>query len=294
MEINNTMKFLAYEGMVKVTCVDTLQLVRSVKNIHNLSKTTTKIMSDSLTISAILAADLKDDSDNVTIQIKPNGPVGTIVCVLKKGAKVKGYIQIPDFESKPTEDGLINVKEALGDEGYIYIIKDMGLKEPYIGITELINGDITNSMVKYYANSEQIPTVLSTGMLFGDNGDIKCAGGYIIQLMPDATKEVIDKIENAVNSAPSISKMLEDGYDLVKIAKTITGDNDIMMMLGTIENEYLCDCSRERMENGLISLGKEELQQMINEDKSINTKCHFCNQDYEFTTKDLEELIRKI
>ncbi len=290
---NNTMKFLAYEGMVKVTCVDTLKLVQKAKEIHKLSKTTSKIMSNVLTIGAILGADLKNEIDNLTIQIKPSGPVGTIVCVIKKGAKVKGYIQVPDIEVPPTLEGKIDEKAVIGDHGTLYIIKDIGLKEPYVGITELINGDIVNSLVGYYAKSEQIPTVLSTGMLFNEKGDIKCSGGYIIQLMPDATKEVIDKIEKAVQSAPTITQMIEQGYDLVKIAKTITGDNDIMMMLGTIENEYTCDCSRDRMEKGLISLGKKELQEMIDENKSVNTKCHFCNNNYEFTIEDIKQLLKQ-
>mgnify|MGYP003300920423 CR=1 FL=1 len=166
----------------------------------------------------------------------------------------------------------------------------MGLKEPYVGITELIDGDIVNSIVRYYANSEQIPTVLSTGMLFDENGDVKCSGGYIIQLMPDATQEVIQKIENAIANAPSISKMLEDGYDLVKIAKTITGDNDIMMMLGTIENEYLCDCSRERMERAIFSMGKEAIEELA-EDEITEVSCHFCNTKYQFEKSEIQKLI---
>ena len=291
---DNTMKFLAHEGMVKVTCVNTKEMIKKAIDIHKLSKTSTKILGDILTIGAILGADLKDDSDNVTIQIKTNGPVGTIVCVLKKGAKVKGYIQKPNLELEPTSDGKINEKAAIGNEGALYIIKDMGLKEPYIGVTQIINGDIVNSFVEYYAKSEQIPTVLSTGMLFDQNNEVKVCGGYIIQLMPDATNEVIEKIENAIKNAPSISYMLENDYDLVKIAKTITGDEDIMMMLGEIKNEYLCDCSRQRMEKGLISLGEEELKQIIEEGKSINTKCHFCNADYEFTIEQLQKLIYDI
>lgn len=289
---NNTMKFLAYEGMVKVTCVDTLELVQKAREVHELSKTSTKIMSNVLTIGAILSADLKNDTDNLTIQIKTNGLIGNIVCVAKRGAKVKGYVQVPSIEVPPTEDGKINEKEAMGNNGTIYIIKDMGLKNPYVGITELINGDIVNSLVQYYAKSEQIPTVLSTGMLFDNNGSIKCSGGYIIQLMPDATPEVIEKIEKAVQLAPTMTQMLEQDYDLVKIAKTITGDNDIMMMLGEIQNEYICDCSKERMENGLISLGKTELQEIVNEGKKIDTQCQFCNTKYEFTIEDIKGLIK--
>lgn len=291
MEKNNTMKFLAYEGMVKVTCVDTRELITSAKNIHKLSKTATKIMGDIVTIGAIMGADLKEDTDNITIQIKGNGPIGQVVCVAKKGAKIKGYIQVPHLETEPTKEGKIDEKLAIGDNGTIYIIKDMGLKEPYVGITELINGDIVNAFVQYYAKSEQIPTVLATGMLFDNENNIKVGGGYIIQLMPDATTEIIEKIENAIKKAPSISQMLEQDYDLVKIAKTITGDNDILMMLGIIQNEYACDCSKERMEKGLISLGKSEIEQIINEGKDIHTKCQFCNKDYEFTIDELSNLV---
>ena len=291
---DNTMKFLAHEGMVKVTCVNTKEMIQNAIDIHKLSKTSAKVFGDVLTIGAILGADLKDDSDNITLQVRGNGPIGQVVCVTKKGAKVKGYVQNPSIELAPTEDGKVNSKAAIGNEGIVYIIKDMGLKEPYIGVTQIVNGDIVNSFVEYYAKSEQIPTVLSTGMLFDENNDVKVCGGYIIQLMPDATNEVIDKIENVVKNAPSISYMLENDYDLVKIAKTITGDEEIMMMLGEIKNEYSCDCSRQRMEKGLVSLGEEELKQIIEEGKSINTKCHFCNTDYEFTIEQLQKLIYDI
>lgn len=290
MDKNNTMKFLAYEGMVKITCVDTKELITNIINIHKLSKTAAKIMGDVATIGTILGADLKEDTDNITIQIKGNGPIGQVVCVAKKGAKVKGYVQAPQLEVEPTKEGKIDEKTAIGDNGTIYIIKDIGLKEPYVGITELINGDIVNSFVEYYAKSEQIPTVLSTGMLFDEQNNIKVSGGYIIQLMPDATNEILEKIEESIKQAPSISQMLEQDFDLIKIAKTVTGDNDIMVMLGTLQNEYVCDCSKERMKNGLISLGKIEIQQIIDEGKNIHARCHFCNKDYEFTIKELSNL----
>ena len=285
------MKFLAHEGMVIVTCVNTKEMINKARNIHNLSKTATKVISNVLTIGAIIGADLKDESDNITIQVRGNGPIGQVICVAKKGAKVKGYVQEPSLDLPPTKEGKIDENAAVGDSGVVYIIKDMGLKEPYIGVTALKSGDVVNSFVEYYAKSEQIPTVLSTGMTFDAENNVKVAGGYIIQLMPDATNEVIEKVEKAVKEAESISSMLEKDYDLVKIAKEITGDNDIMMMLGQIENDYVCDCSKDRMERGLVSLGKDELQKIIEDGEDIHTTCHFCNNDYVFTIKEIEKLM---
>lgn len=288
---NNTMKFLAHEGMVKVTCVNTKDTINKAKEIHGFSKTVTKVMSNVLTVGTIIGADLKDDIDNVTIQVRGDGPIGQVICVAKKGAKVKGYVKNAQIELAPTEEGKIDEQAAVGHNGVIYIIKDMGLKEPYVGVIQLNNGDIVNSFVEYYAKSEQIPTVLSTGMTFDEENNVKVSGGYIIQLMPDATDEVIEKIEQAIKNSESISSMLEKEFDLVKIAKIITGDDNIMMMLGEIENEYVCDCSKDRMERGLVSLGKEELNNIIKDGEDIHTKCHFCNKDYTFTINEITNLI---
>lgn len=270
--MNNAMKFLACNSTVKVTCVNTIKLVNKAKEIHGLSKLAVKIFGEFLTIGAILGADLKDDTDNLTLQVKSD--YSQMTCVCKKGAKVKGYIQ----------------NEPIFENGTMYIIKDLGLKEPYIGITNIENGDIVKSFVKYYAKSEQIPTVLSAGVVFDENNNIKQAGGYMIQLMPDATEDVIDLIENNVKNTETMTQMLDKNMSLMQIAKFLTKDEDILTMIADIKNEYVCDCSKEKMLNGMATLSKEEIQNIINENKDIETVCHFCNKKYIIKIEELKHI----
>ncbi|MBE5821729.1 MAG: Hsp33 family molecular chaperone HslO [Clostridiales bacterium] len=292
--MSNVEKFLAYEGMAKITCVDTTEVVRKAKEIHNLSKTATAALGRLLTMGVIIGADLKEDTDNVTLQVKGNGPIGSMTVVTKKGAKVKGCVTNPEIEVKPKENGKLDVQGIVGNEGYIYIIKDIGLKEPYVGISEIVSGEIAEDFANYYATSEQIPTVLALGVCFDDNNEVKKAGGYLLQLMPDATEEIIDKLEKIISNVPSITQMLSDNISLYDIAKTITGDEYLLTMLGEISNEYICDCSEDRMTKGLISLGKDELKDIISEGKDIDLECHFCNKKYTFDVNKLNELLQSI
>lgn len=292
--MSNVEKFLAYEGMVKITCVDTTETVKKAKEIHNLSKTVTAAMGRLLTMGAIMGADLKEDNDNITLQVKGNGPIGNMTCIAKKGAKVKAYVTNGKVEVKPKESGKLDVQGVVGTEGYIYIIKDIGLKEPYVGISEIVSGEIAEDFANYYATSEQVPTVLALGVCFDENNEVSKAGGYLLQLMPDATDDIIDKLENSIKNLPTITEMLSDNISLYDIAKMITQDEDLLTMLGEINNEYVCDCSFERMQSGLISLGKKELQDIIDEGKDIELECHFCNKKYNFTIDMLKELVNNI
>lgn len=292
--MSNVEKFLAYEGMVKITCVDTTETVKKSRVIHNLSKTATAALGRLLTMGVIMGADLKEDTDNITLQVKGNGPIGNMTCVTRKGSKVKGFVANGEVETKPKANGKLDVQGIVGKEGYIYIIKDIGLKEPYVGISEIISGEIAEDFANYYATSEQIPTVLALGVCFDDDNEVKKAGGYLIQLMPDATDEIIDKLEKIIANVPTITQLLSDNISLYDIAKMLTGDEYLLTMLGEINNEYVCDCSEERMEKGLISLGKEELQDIINEGKDIELECHFCNKKYNFNINKLNDILKSL
>ena len=281
--MENTMKFLACNQTVKVTCVDTTELVKKAVKIHSLNLIATKIFGEILTISAILGADLKEKEDNLTVQIDTRSIMGKIICVCKMGAKVKGYIQNPNILDEDIFDQNMQMN----------IIKDMGLKEPYIGIVEIENRNIANAFTEYFAKSEQVPTAISIGVTFKENGEINKAGGYMIQLLPDAEEETIDLIEKNVKAAKPMTKMLEEGLTLTRIAKELTSDEDILTMLAEIKNEYLCDCTRERFEKGLISLGKEELQKIIDEGKETEVVCHFCNKKYVFEIEDVKRLLEE-
>ena len=283
-------KFLAYDGKVSITCAHTSYLVEEARKIHDLTPTTTAVLGRVLTMAAIMGSDLKSNSDSITIQISGNGPAGKIVVVTNNFPKVKGYMQNPKLELPTRADGKIDVGGAVGKGGYLNIIKDIGLKEPYVGISPLVSGEIAEDFAKYFADSEQKPTVLALGVLVNKDG-VVASGGYFLTLMPDATEEIIEKLEKNISNIDSISKMLSDGLNLKEIAIKVTGDENVEMIEENITPKYECDCSKEKFERGLISLGKKELAKLIEEDRDVETVCHFCNKKYVFNKEYIKEIL---
>lgn len=285
-------KFLAYEGRALVKCIDSTNIVEEARKIHDLSPTVTAALGRLLTMTSMMGADLKEIEDSITVQIKGDGLAGTLTAVTDSNGNVKGYVTNPLVELPLNEVGKLDVSKAVGKNGMMYIIKDIGLKDPYVGMTPIISGEIAEDFTNYFAKSEQTPTVVALGVLVDKNG-VKKAGGYQISLMPDAKEEDIENIEAAIKKADTISKMLNDEISLEQIAKIVTGDNDIKIIDDTIKPEYKCDCSREKIEKGLIAIGEKELQDIINTDGKAETVCLFCNKKYHFNKEELEKLINK-
>ena len=285
-------KFLAYEGRALVKCIDSTNIVEEARKIHDLSPTVTAALGRLLTMTSMMGADLKEIEDSITVQIKGDGLAGTLTAVTDSNGNVKGYVTNPLVELPLNEVGKLDVSKAVGKNGMMYIIKDIGLKDPYVGMTPIISGEIAEDFTNYFAKSEQTPTVVGLGVLVDKNG-VKKAGGYQISLMPDAKEEDIENIEAAIKKADTISKMLNDEISLEQIAKIVTGDNDIKIIDDTIKPEYKCDCSREKIEKGLIAIGEKELQDIINTDGKAETVCQFCNKKYQFNKEELEKLINK-
>lgn len=285
-------KFLAYEGRALVKCIDSTNIVEEARKIHDLSPTVTAALGRLLTMTSMMGADLKEIEDSITVQIKGDGLAGTLTAVTDSNGNVKGYVTNPLVELPLNEVGKLDVSKAVGKNGMMYIIKDIGLKDPYVGMTPIISGEIAEDFTNYFAKSEQTPTVVALGVLVDKNG-VKKAGGYQISLMPDAKEEDIENIEAAIKKADTISKMLNDEISLEQIAKIVTGDNDIKIIDDTIKPEYKCDCSREKIEKGLIAIGEKELQDIINTDEKAETVCQFCNKKYHFNKEELEKLINK-
>mgnify|MGYP001462436526 FL=1 len=285
-------KFLAYEGRALVKCIYSTNIVEEARKIHDLSPTVTAALGRLLTMTSMMGADLKEIEDSITVQIKGDGLAGTLTAVTDSNGNVKGYVTNPLVELPLNEVGKLDVSKAVGKNGMMYIIKDIGLKDPYVGMTPIISGEIAEDFTNYFAKSEQTPTVVALGVLVDKNG-VKKAGGYQISLMPDAKEEDIENIEAAIKKADTISKMLNDEISLEQIAKIVTGDNDIKIIDDTIKPEYKCDCSREKIEKGLIAIGEKELQDIINTDGKAETVCQFCNKKYHFNKEELEKLINK-
>ena len=286
-------KFLAYNGKISITCIKTTDVVEEARKIHDLSPVATAAFGRLLTITLLMGEEMKGNGDNVTVQVKGNGPIGTMLAVSNNIPEVRGYVQNPNIDLPLNEFGKLDVGGAVGNEGYIHVIKDMGLKEPYIGVANLTSGEIADDFTNYFVNSEQRQTAVALGVLVDKNG-VREAGGYLITPMPDATDEEISKVEKGIFEAGAISKMLDDNLSLSEIAKKVTGDKNIKVIEDNKVPKYKCNCSKEKMAEALISIGKKELEDIIREDGKAELVCHFCNKKYNFTKEELEEILRKM
>ncbi len=284
-------KFLAYNGKINITCVETTNLVEEARKVHGLSPVATATLGRVLTMGLLMASGFKSEDDSVTLQIRANGPIGAITVTAEAHEKVRGYVANPQVEVPLREDGKLNVGEAVGNDGFLYVIKDIGLKEPYIGMSKLVSGEIAEDFANYYYTSEQKNTAVALGVLVNKDG-VKKAGGFIVSAMPDATEDELFILENRLKEAKPISQMLEEDMTLLEIAKDITGDVNIQVLnQEEKEPKYECSCSKEKMAKGLQTIGKEELQKIIEEDKKAETVCQFCNKKYEFSEEELKNLI---
>ena len=267
-------KFLAHHGKIEVICADTTNLVEKARKTHDLSPVVTAALGRMLTITAIMGAEMKHAKDKLTIQIKGNGPIEMMVATTNNVPTVKGYAINPQVDIPLNEFGKLDVGGAVGQEGYINVIKDIGLKDPYIGISPLTSGEIADDFANYFVNSEQRNSAVALGVLVDKNG-VKSAGGYLIHPMPDATEEEISKVEQAIFQAGAMSKMLDEKLTLQEIAQKITGDKQIEIIEEDKIPKYECDCSKEHMADALATIGREELQDMIQTEGKAELVCHF-------------------
>lgn len=282
-------RFLAYDGKISIVCANTTDLVEKARKTHDLSPLATAAFGRLLTITGIMAQEMKNSSDRLTIQIKGNGEIGTMLTTANNFPKIKGYVTNPHVDLPLNEFGKLDVGGAIGQQGYINVIKDIGLKKPYIGISPLTSGEIADDFTNYFVNSEQRQSAVALGVLVNKDG-VKSAGGYLINPMPDATDEEITKVEQSIFKAGAVSKMLDEKLTLLEIAKKVTGDENVKVLEENITPIYECDCSKEHMADGLATIGKEDLEEIINTDGKAELVCHFCNKKYQFSKKELEEI----
>ena len=286
-------KFLAYNGKISVVCSSTTNLVEKARKIHDLSPVATAALGRILTITALIGCEMKNKTDKLTVQIKGNGEIGKIVTVSDNFPHVKACIDNPYVDIPLNEFGKLDVGKAVGNQGFINVIKDIGLKEPYIGISPLITGEIGDDFANYFQVSEQKQTAVALGVLVDKNG-VRSAGGYIISAMPDATDEEIFSVEQSIFKAGAMSKMLDENLTLKEIAQKITGDKNVKVIDDSIEPVYECGCNKEKFADSLITLGKKELQDLIEEDGKAEIQCQFCNKKYNFNKDELKEIYNKI
>lgn len=280
----------AAEGTVRAFAAVTTELVNKASAIHGLSPIATAALGRTLTAAGMMSKMLKGEKDKLTIQIKGDGPLGGIVVAADSMANVRGYVHNPDVDLPLNERGKLDIRTAVG-YGYINVIKDMGLREPYIGFADLVSGEIADDLTYYFATSEQVPSTVALGVLVDKDG-VTSAGGFIIQLMPGAEEETVEKLEKRLIGFPSISKLLVDGSTPEQILDMLLEDMN-PRVIEKIPTSFTCNCSHDRMERNLISIGRNDLLEILEDGKGAELQCHFCNKMYNFSHEDIEKLIKE-
>lgn len=281
----------AADSQIRAFAATTRNLVEHARSVHGTSPVATAALGRLLTAGAMMGSMMKGTDDLLTLQIKSDGPIGGITVTADSSANVKGYVYRPEVMLPPSPIGKLDVGGAVSP-GILSVIKDMGLKEPYVGQTALVSGEIAEDLTYYYAVSEQVPSSVALGVLMNKDNTVKQAGGFIIQLMPFAEDEIIQKLEEKIKGLPSITALLEAGNTPESILEIILGDMGLSL-LDTMETSFYCNCTKERVEKAIVSIGKKEIQEMIEEDKPIEVNCHFCNTNYHFNVDDLKEIITR-
>ena len=277
-------------GAIRVVAADTTELCNRAQEIHKMSATAAAALGRTITAAAIMGSMLKSSEDAITIQLNGGGPIGRVIAVADGKANVKGYVDNPLVDLPLNEKGKLDVGGALGTDGMLSVIRDLGLKEPYIGQVPLVNGEVAEDLTQYYATSEQLPTAVALGVLVDVDYTIKAAGGFILQVLPGAYDEDIDNVEKTVQSIASVTEMLSNGKKPEDIVEQLLSDYEIEYF-DNMETAYKCDCCRERTDRALISIGKEELTKLIEEDGKAEITCHFCDNVFNYTKEELEALL---
>ena len=275
---------------VRAFAITTKDTVEAARRHHNLSPVATAALGRTLTAALMMGADLKGEKDVMTIQFVCDGPIGGITATADSHGHVKGFVENPSVTLPPNAQGKLDVGGAVGG-GMLHILKDIGLKEPYAGEVDIQNGEIAQDLTWYFAVSEQIPSVVSLGVLLNkEDGSVRASGGYIIQLMPDCPEEIAGQLEAACTAAPPVSAMLDEGGTPESILADVLGEMDLTIR-DKIDAGFQCDCSRDRVTKALIAMGSRELQKLIAEDKPVTLNCHFCNTDYTFSVDELKAVL---
>lgn len=282
---------ISMDASVISTVLDATDIVSEIERIHSTSAVVTAGLGRLSIATSLMGYGLKNENDTVTLRVDGGGLTGQLVAVADSRGNVKSYVTNPVVEIPLNKYGKLDVGGAIGKNGTLSVVKDLGLKEPYVGVVPLVSGEIAEDIASYYATSEQIPTVCGLGVLVNPDLTVKVAGGYLIQLLPFADEKCIDVIEKNINTLPPMTTMMTSGLTAEEIALKLL-DGLTPNILDETEVFYKCDCSRERTEKVLISLGKQELSKMADEEKEIEVCCHFCDKKYTFSPNELKKLIK--
>ena len=288
--MDRIVRAISSDGLVQAAAICSRDLTERARQIHKLLPVGTAALGRTLSAASLMGNALKGAGASLTLQIKGGGPLGTVLAVSDNLGNVRGYVTNPQVDIPLREDGKLDVGGAVGREGTITVIKDLHMKEPYVGTIDLLGGEIAEDVAAYFVESEQIPTACGLGVLVDRDQSVKAAGGYLIQLLPGATEDTIVKVEGGIMAAGNVSAILDKDDDPEHMLRQVMSDFDLKI-LETCPVEYRCYCSRQRVERALISLGKDELQHILDEQGHCSMTCQFCDAVYDFSGDELKALI---
>ena len=288
--MDRIVRAISSDGLVQAAAICSRDLTERARQIHKLLPVGTAALGRTLSAASLMGNALKGAGASLTLQIKGGGPLGTVLAVSDNLGNVRGYVTNPQVDIPLREDGKLDVGGAVGREGTITVIKDLHMKEPYVGTIDLLGGEIAEDVAAYFVESEQIPTACGLGVLVDRDQSVKAAGGYLIQLLPGATEDTIVKVEGGIMAAGNVSAILDKDDDPEHMLRQVMSDFDLKI-LEICPVEYRCYCSRQRVERALISLGKDELQQLLDEQGHCSMTCQFCDAVYDFSGNELKALI---
>lgn len=283
-------KATLYDGMVRAYAAVTTHSIEEARVRQDSWATTTAALGRTMTGTVLMGAMLKGD-DKLTVKVDGNGPIGQMVADANSKGDVRGYVSNPHVDFELNDKGKLDVSRAVGKDGSLSVVKDLGLKDYFTGSVPLVSGEIGEDLTYYFALSEQTPSAVGVGVLINPDHSVLASGGFIIQLLPGATEEMIDQLEADINSFPAISSLIEEGNSPEEILQILFKDEKINF-LETMPIKFSCECSKERISTAIKGLGEAEVKDMIKKDKGAEAICHFCNEVYTFTEEELEELIK--
>lgn len=289
--MSKLIRCISNDGLVAVSVINSTDIAAKAEQLHKTSAVATAALGRLLTAASLMGVQLKSGEQSITLRINGDGPLGSLTAITDGFGNVRGCVDNPLVELPLNSIGKLDVGGAVG-AGDLFVTKDLRMKEPYNGAVKLVSGEIAEDIAAYYAKSEQIPTVCALGVLVNPDLTVKCAGGYLVQLLPAATDTEIDKIERSISDIPSVTQMLESGMDCMDIAKRVMSGFEIEQ-LDECSPQYKCNCSRERTASILKTLGNDELNDMIAAGETVKVNCHFCGNVYEFTVDELRSFLKK-
>ena len=289
MRHSNLMRALTKDGSAMIVAADTSQIVQTAHEIHNLSKTMTAALGRALTAASMMGSLLKEEKQSVTLRFCGDGPAGTICCVSDWRGNVRGYADHPEAELPPNAKGKLDVGGAVG-RGPMHVLRDLGMDQPYVGVASIVSGEIAEDVTNYFASSEQTPSVCALGVLVHPDFNCRAAGGFLVQLLPFADPQVVEQIEKNIEKIDSVSRMVDSGMQPQDIIETVFA-GIAFDVLDAVSIDYLCPCSRDRYARALLSLGKKELQRLLDEGEPVETCCSFCGQKYVFDLPEIRQML---